>query len=351
MSTNVHIHKLAELSRKADSPAMHRILECAMTEDEARCILDLPAPLAELAEKWGMDEGAVENKLLGFAKRGLILRFGESFAFPQQPAILHDNILASAPKHIPPEMGDLWMEMYDGEGWANEIGDGLAQLPLVALRAIPALGSITEGTKLRRFEDIEGIIEFNKDLIVVRNCCCRTGAKKCGHPLDVCIQFGERAEYDIFRGSGKKISVDEAMAAANKASQSGLVPMVSNLSDLNSMEFICFCCGCCCLVLDTAARVDAMDQVFGASRFMCEVENEKCDGCGKCEKRCVFDAITMEEVEGFEDTKAIINTEKCLGCGACVPGCPIDDTMTMKIIRPPEFVPETYGGPSILHML
>ncbi len=351
MSGGEHIHKLAEWSGKGESPAMHKILECAMTDEEARFLLDLPADPADLAAKYGMDEKGIEEKLLDLARRGLVVTSRKGIRFPRNPATLHDNILASAEQYIPPEMGKLWMDLYDGEGWAEEIGHGLVSFGVTALRTIPLLGCVPAKTELLPTESIEAIIEANKDLISLRHCCCRRGAKKCDHASEVCIQFGRRAKYDLYRSSGRKISAAEAIEAARKATESGLVPTVTNISGVQALEFICFCCGCCCLVLDPAARVGATDKILAPSRFEAKVDNNKCDGCNKCPMRCAFDAIEMKDLPGYAEPRAVIDSEKCVGCGACVPKCPIEGALTLELIRPPEFIPESLTGPSsVLHM-
>ena len=350
MSKSENIHKLAEKNKKADSPAMHKILELAMTDEEAGFILDLPASNADLAAKYGMEVKAVEEKILDLARRGLLVSSRKGIRYPGAPATLHDNILASAREYIPPKMGEYWMELYEGEGWAEEIGNGMALFPGPALRTIPILDSTPPDRKLLPNESIARIIQANKDLISVRHCCCRTGAKKCDHPTEVCLQFTRRAEYDLYRGSGKKVSADEAIAIAREAGSSGLLPTVTNISSMQSLDFICFCCGCCCMVLDPALRVGAVDKILAPSRFLTKVDNDKCSGCEKCPKWCFVDAIEMQQVAGYEKPRAIIDPEKCLGCGVCVARCPDEGAMVLELVKPPEFVPETLFGPSsILH--
>jgi ferredoxin len=57
----------------------------------------------------------------------------------------------------------------------------------------------------------------------------------------------------------------------------------------------------------------------------------------------------MKKAKGSETPKAVINAEKCVGCGVCVLKCP-PGAMTMELVRPPEFIPETIAGPSsIVH--
>ena len=70
MAANTHIHKLAEMSGFPDSEAFHRMLECAMTDEEARFIFEMPATNADLASKFNMTEKDIEEKILIFGAKG-----------------------------------------------------------------------------------------------------------------------------------------------------------------------------------------------------------------------------------------------------------------------------------------
>lgn len=48
------------------------------------------------------------------------------------------------------------------------------------------------------------------------------------------------------------------------------------------------------------------------------IEQEKCVGCGSCQKDCAHSAITIT------DRKARIDHSKCVGCGRCIGRCPVD---------------------------
>ena len=347
MARSEFIVQLAEKNGKPESEELHRILECAMSDEEARFILELPALPADVAAKLNMTEQAVEDKIKDLAQKGVIVRSRKGYRYPRDLGTLHDNILASAPQYIPDGIEKLWMDLYEGKQWWREIGEGLASYGLKVLRVIPAEKSISPDIKLLPYESMTEIIEANRDLISVRNCCCRTGAKKCHHPVDVCMQFKRRAEYDLFRNGGRKVSVDEAVSVALQAVGSGLVPTVTNVSIMDNLEFICFCCGDCCLVLDPLLRLQKVPDVLAYSRFEAKINTETCNGCRHCVPRCHFGAIDMKPVGG--EMKAILDPDKCVGCGVCELSC-VPGSITMELVRPPEHIPESVTGPSaIIH--
>lgn len=345
----IHIQKLAELNGKADSRAMHRILELAMTDEEAKFILALPAPNTEMAAQFDMTEEQVEARMLNLARRGLIVSSRKGYRYPKDPGTLHDNILASNAQYIPEGMEERWMKLYEGEQWWREIGESLAAYGIQVLRTIPVMKSVPAGTDLLPVESITAIIEANRDLITVRHCCCRRGARKCHNPTEVCMQFKRRAEYDLYRGSGRKVSVDEAVSVAMMAGGAGLVPTVTNINMLEALEFICFCCGDCCLVLDPLIRLQNYNTVLAPSRFEAKINNEKCNGCNYCVPRCQFRAIELKPVGVPAQMKAVLDPDKCVGCGACELVCE-PGAITMELVRPPESIPESLTGPAqIVH--
>ncbi len=347
MSSNENIRKLAEMNNKGESKAMIKILEHLLNDEEAGFILNLPAPVEEVAASLAVSQKEVEERILDLARRGLLVRSRKGYRYPRDPGTLHDNILSSDPQYIPYGTEALWMKLYEGEQWWREIGETLASYGLLVMRAIPAEKSISSDIELLECESMTKIIEANHDLISVRNCCCRVGAKKCHNPIDVCIQFKRRAEYDLFRSSGRKVSADEAVSVALKAVGAGLVPTVTNVSVVDNLEFICFCCGDCCMVLDPLIRLQKAFDVLAPSRFEAKINNEKCNGCRHCVPRCQFGAIEMKPVGG--EMKAVLDPDKCIGCGVCELSC-IPGAIVMEQVRPPEFIPETITGPSaIIH--
>jgi electron transport complex protein RnfB len=355
MSTDEAYIKLAEHAGHKDSTILHRILEKAMKPEEARFLLALPAPNADLAARFNMTEKAVEEKILGLAQRGLVVSSRKGTRFPRDLGTLHDNILASKPELIPDGIGQLWMEFYDA-GWWKEIVDGLTQLPMPALRVIMPMKAMPAGFKPLPYESAEEIIMAHKDLISVRRCCCRVGMQSipgaaCQHPLFTCTQFGRRAEYDLYRGSGTKVSADEAIAIHHEATRAGLTPTVTNMSVMEGLEFICYCCSDACLVLHPIMRGDKVAQALSPSRFLPKVDQSKCETCQDrgCLPACAYGAIEMKTIPGHKAPVAVIVKEKCVGCGICVLKC-LPRAIVMELVKPPEFIPATLTGPSsIVH--
>ena len=332
MGHGEQFEKLIAKAGRVESKALRQILECAMGEDEADFLLELPASNADLAERFGVDEELIASKMLDLARRGLVAPCAEGMCFPDLET-LHDNILSCAPSFLPAEMDSHWTALYEDEGWALDLGTTRAASGIPVRRTIPAQGSVSSDAELLPQESIVAIIEAHKELITLRNCSCRTRAQQCFHPTEVCIQFGKSAEYDLFRGSGRKVSADEAIAVALEAGKSGLIPTVANQPDIEALDFICFCCSCCCHTLDPATRVDAVDKILAPSRFLAQLDIEKCDGCGKCRKLCSVGAIGMEEMIGFDEPMPSVDSQKCLGCGVCILRCSQEGAAVMEAVR------------------
>jgi len=330
-----------ELAKTTLPPADHsdlflRLLAEAMTPGEAALILELPASNADLAARFNMDESAVERKIHNLMERGLVHPSPKGPIFYHEIALLRDEVLASAPQHVSPELHRLWKEYYDTVLQHELTGWFVTTDPLM-LRIVPAQNSVPKDVELLPWEDIRQIIKASKTS-TVRDCCCRIMVDACELPRHVCIQFNGRADYAVLRGAAKEISFEEVLEAAAEAEEAGLVPMVANVASVEQQDYLCYCCGCCCVVIDPLKREGRLKEGLAKSRFEAGVHEETCTGCQVCMKRCQFDAITMEKIPGSKKQKAVVDPEKCWGCGACVLKCK-PQSMTLKVVRPPEYIP------------
>lgn len=87
---------------------------------------------------------------------------------------------------------------------------------------------------------------------------------------------------------------------------------IKNFLDIQEHESISKIKGIALKHLKTLEKVPRRD-VF---RPRAEVDPDKCNGCGDCEKVCFYSAVKMEE------KVAIVDKGKCVGCALCAQMCP-----------------------------
>jgi len=171
------------------------------------------------------------------------------------------------------------------------------------------------------------IIEKASYRVIVDFCPCRTAMDCKNHPHDIgCLMMGQGAR-DIDKTMGHEATVEEAKSHAERAINSGLVPlvgkslvenMVFGISKPNKDKFFvaCFCCHCCCLSrflkpMSAELRNENLIKMKGLEIRV----DDNCVGCGKCAEQCFISGVEIK------DHKAVIN-DNCLGCGRCVSNCP-----------------------------
>jgi len=323
--------KLAERIMTKGSTFIPELFRMIADEEEARILLATPGTVEELAEKLESSVEDMQAKLDLLYRKGLIFKSkkpqGTLYRMCRDITQFHDaTILWEGATR---EYLDLW-----GRQTREELPDYINMvsmvLPKPLTRVVPVNQPVEARSSILAFEDVEQIIN-DAGRLAVANCTCRLVDGKCGKPLEVCLQLGKAADYTIDRGSGREIDTVEAMEIIRKSEEAGLVHVAMNKA--YGSHIICNCCEDCCVAF--GLPIDAT-KIVDPSRFLAEVDEEACSGCGECVDRCFFSAISLEERDGEE--VSTIDAEKCMGCGLCQVTCP-EDAISMVVVREEDFVP------------
>ena len=327
---NIYI-KLANKLNQPNSKILPRILSKLISPSDANLLLMLPAEPAELAKRTGLDENAVKQKLQEFLERGLVFPTSKGPQLARDYTQLHDATLSSIDKWIDNELLDLWKEFHEVE-WIPSTAAGPGESFVNRIKILPSLKSIEKSPNIssKEFlpqEDIRALIKESNPIAVVP-CSCRRSMRRCDSPLNVCLQFNKSAKYHLDRGSGRKLTPDEAITIAIEAEREGLIHTwpIRASQQLNE---ICNCCRECCVIFDGGLRYNNVEKTLEKSRFRAVVDDELCTGCEECIDRCFFGAIEMIHITSKE-SKAVIDQDKCFGCGLCVIACDFD-ALTMVL--------------------
>ncbi len=170
------------------------------------------------------------------------------------------------------------------------------------------------------FEKATHIIETSQH-IAVGTCYCRHKmkhlGKSCDAPMEVCLTFGNTANSLIKNNYARRIDVVECKELLHKAYEHNLVQCGENVRE--EVSFICNCCGCCCDGLLAAKKFGHMHPIQ-TTGFYPVINDEFCVKCGKCEKMCPIDAISLVK-DNMGNKKFEVDYDVCLGCGVCARNC------------------------------
>ena len=119
----------------------------------------------------------------------------------------------------------------------------------------------------------------------------------------------------------------EALERERLACENGLVPLLGRLGadswimgaipDEGHFMTLCHCCPCCCHLDTIKYATKSIRNIFQRMEgIKVNVNRAVCFGCRKCLEVCIFDGMKIV------DRKAIIDQDKCLGCGRCERKCP-----------------------------
>jgi ferredoxin len=353
MTTQDVYDTLTERLAFPGSTRLRSLLQMLMTPDQARLAEALPGSIAEVAEKTGVAEDDVRKTLNELYYKGVVFPRGDFanrdyYRFARSIIQLHDA--AQASQELDPEKDRAFFQRWH-DFCNEEMYPGLAAMfkgstsPLY--RIVPAYNSIKDLPDVLPFDNFHELLKA-QSLIAVVPCSCRLRCTSVGEPCEHtaetetwhCLQFGRGAEYARSRGSGKAITIEEALELCDAIEEDGLLHIWPNNTNMTGINTCCQCCRDCCenyVSMDQAGL--SIGMAWQKSRYEAYVADlDACTGCQDCVDRCQFDAIEMVKIEGSKRLKAAIDPEKCFGCGACVLGCP-PEALEMQVVRPPEFVP------------
>lgn len=334
------------------STRLRAVMDTLMTPDEARIVAALPGTPQEAAEKTGMDLNRVVDTLDSLFFRGIALPKGdfrrrEYYRFSRSITQFHDATVATRQIDVEKDrpLLELWQDFKLHEQYPYYAKRDKARgYPIQ--RIVPAHKAIKDLDGVLPYEDYVEILKAQSRIAVVP-CPCRTALTFLGKPCHVhdetahwaCLQSGRAAEYAVVRGSGRELSLEEALELNDIIEESGLLHTIANNSAMSDFRTSCNCCNDCCEIavsLDQAALPRSL--TWEKSRYLACVNLDDCDGCQVCVDRCLFDAIEMERAQDSKKYKAVIDAEKCFGCGNCVIVCK-PGALKMKAVRPPEHIP------------
>jgi Pyruvate/2-oxoacid:ferredoxin oxidoreductase delta subunit len=305
-----------------DIPEFYALAEELFTPEQAAVAVSMPrrpSTAGSIAQETGRKEEEVGVILEAMADKGLISSFESDgnrlyAAVPFVPGIFEFQLMRGTITDRDRRLARL-IHSYKQ---AVDKRQGPPKVAFPTERVITVQETIRPGARVHTYDQVSHYID-RYDPISVSTCFCRHEARlleeehHCGKPDDVCMQFGEGAQFVIQRGIGRKVTKEEARDVLKRAEEAGLVHASRNVQE--GIDFICNCCSCHCMILKTALNQPKPGLAL-FSGFRPHFDPDRCTACEICVERCPAEALTMgEEIPQ-------VNMDRCFGCGVCATGCP-----------------------------
>ncbi len=323
-------NELAERIGLGHSERIPALFQIIADRNEAEMLLAMPGTAPSLAEKFKLPVENVSVALETLFVKGLAFPSGKTdpptYRMCRDLVQFHDATILWP--YAPQEFLDLWQEYMEVE-WLEEAKRARGVLSRPFTRIIPVGLTIQARSHVLAYEDVEEIIQRSTSLSVTK-CTCRLTAHKCDKLLEACLQINRAADYSIARGTGRKLTKEEALDLVRRCEEEGLIHVVMNKQSVD--HFICNCCSCCCQTMPVLIQHNV--SVIEPSRFAAGIDPDLCTACGTCLDRCFFGAISLDP-----EQTAQVDGEKCMGCGLCQVTCP-SGAISMTEVREKDFIPE-----------
>lgn len=316
------------------SETLYKILQVLYTEEEAKWVALLPVrpfTIKRAARVWGTTEAKAEKVLDHLCEKALLVDSEyhgiRKFVMPPPMAGFIEFALMRTRGDIDQKyLGELYYQYMNVE---EDFVKDLFLATETRLGRVYVQEPVLTNDKTNHILDYERashIIE-EAEYIGLGLCYCRHKMYHAGHPCeidapwDVCLTFGNVARSLAENGGyARLIDKAEAMDALERSYESNLVQIGENVRE--NPAFICNCCGCCCEALQAARKFSPMQPV-ATTNYIPKIRQDKCVGCGKCEKVCPILAIEQKTAADSKKKLAVVDTEICLGCGVCARNCPV----------------------------
>ena len=327
------------------SDTLYKILAILFTEKEASLVARLPIKpfsVKKAASIWSMTISEAGKILNTLASRCILLDMesnGETLYMlpPPMAGFLEFSMMRTRDDIDQKLLAELFYQYMNVE---EDFVKELFFSTETRLGRIFVNESVLEAgntVKILDFQRASHIIKTAKH-ISIGMCYCRHKmehmGKNCDAPIkDICMTFGSTADSLIRHDYARRIETSECLELLYKTYEYNLVQCGENVR--YDVSFICNCCGCCCEALVAARKFGNLHPVE-TTGFLPILNEDTCLGCGKCERACQVEVITMKE----KDKKKLpsINENICLGCGLCVRACPnkslVLESTGRKIITP-----------------
>ncbi len=312
-----------------DIPEFFSLVEELFTPTEAEINNAMPKGFftaKNLATAMGGDEKEIEAILEAMADKGLCLaldmdqnRVYQSARF--MPGILEFQFMPGKTTDRDKKIAKL---IYAYEKAFDQVTDRSAMtFPTTRVITVDAL--IKTGNSVHTYDQVQSFIDQTES-IAVTTCYCRhaaflRGEDIHGMPNDVCMQFGQWAQFAIDRLGARKVSKQEAREVLNRAEEAGLIHMSQNMAE--GISFICNCDRWHCGAVQNALAKPKPGLFFNSGFEPC-IDPDLCASCQTCIDRCPAEALIM----GEED-HPVVNLDRCFGCAVCATGCP-SEAIAMK---------------------
>jgi len=303
-----------------------------------------PETLSHIAQKTQRDPKELESILEAMADKGLCATFekgGERVyqGLPFMPGILEYQFLSGRDTDRDRKLAQL---IHDYKT-AYVAARGVEKITFPTTRVIPVDKTIDAGNRIHTYDQVATYIQ-KYDSIGVGSCYCRHAAKLRGEdthdmPMEVCMWFGDAADYMMERIGGRKVTKAEALALLDRAEDAGLIHMSRNTTE--DIVFLCNCDRWHCEVVAHVLQQPKPGRVFN-SGYQPKFDPDACAACETCVDRCPPEALSLGDNE-----LPIVDLDRCFGCAVCAAGCP-EGAIAMEakpgFPAPPKDVRELIAG-------